>query len=79
MIQVELIAEDGFHVVEGLDEFLLKLEKNGTVEVIGAWDGKCYYVHEVGDQIYLLNQRAQHALIKLADVLISDVATKRLH
>ena len=79
MIQIELTPEDGFQVTKGLDEFLAKIEKTGPVEVIGAQDGKIYYVHEVGDQICVLNQRAQHALAKLAELLILDIATKPLH
>lgn len=79
MIQIELNTEDGFHIVDGLDEFLTKMEKSGTVEVIGIWDGKCYYVHEVGDQVYLLSQSAQDALVRLADLLIANILTKPLH
>lgn len=79
MIQIELDEDDGFCVVEGLDEFLQKMEKSGTVEVIGIWDGRSYYIHEVGEQVCVLNQSAQNALVKLAEALILEISSKRLH
>lgn len=79
MIQIELNPEEGFHIVDGLDEFLQKMEQSGTVEVFGVWDGKSYYVHEIGDQVYLLSESAQEALVRLADLLIANIATKPLH
>ena len=79
MIQIDWDPEDGFCIIQGVDEFLERIEKNSTVKVSCASDGKNYYVHEVGEQVHLLNQEAQNALAKLADLLIRDIATKRLH
>lgn len=76
MIQIELTPEDGFHIVDGLDEFLSTMERSGVVEVFGVWDGKSYYVHEVGDEVHLLSRPAQEALVRLADLLIADIAAK---
>jgi hypothetical protein len=79
MIQIELNPDDGFHIVNGLDEFLSTMERSGTVEVFGVWDGKSYYVHEVGEEVYLLSQPAQDALVRLANLLIANIATKPMH
>jgi hypothetical protein len=79
MIQIEWSPDEGLSITEGVDEFVDKIERNGTVLVFGAKDGKAYYYHEVGEQVYLLNQDAQNALISLADDVIQEASTGRWH
>lgn len=79
MIRIELTQDEGFQVTEGLDEFFQKIDKTGPVEVIGAHDGKLYYVHEIGDQVFVLSLQAQNALAKLAQLLIQDIVSKNMH
>lgn len=79
MIRVEWGPENELIIVSGLDEFAWKIEKNSTFEVVGFIDGKSYYVHEIGEEMYVLNARAQDALVRLADLLIEEAARKRFH
>jgi hypothetical protein len=77
MIQVEWGPENEFIIVHGADEFAWKIEKNSTFEVVGFLDGKSYYVHEIGEQLYVLSDHAQTALARLADLVIEGAAEKR--
>lgn len=79
MIQIECNPEGGFSIVEGFEEFLEMMETKSMVEVRDASTGNRYFAHEVGEQVFLLDQHAQHALSRLADNLIQDIAAKPLH
>jgi hypothetical protein len=79
MVRIECDPEGGFSVVEGYDEFLELMEKQGMVEVSDTSTGRNYYAHEVGSEIYLLNEASQKNLVNMAHLLIQDVARKSLH
>ena len=79
MIRIAYDADGDFCVVDGYEEFFELMDKRGMAEVVDAATGTNYFAHEVGEQILLLNRHAQDALVRLADVLIQDIATKPLH
>jgi hypothetical protein len=79
MVKIECDPEGGFSVVEGYDEFLELMDKKGTVEVADTSTGRHYFAHEVGSEIYLLNQASQDALTSMADMLIQSIIKKSLH
>jgi hypothetical protein len=79
MVKIECDPEGGFSVVEGYDEFLELMDKKGTVEVSDTATGRHYFAHEVGSEIYLLNQASQDALATMASMLIRNVINKSLH
>ncbi len=78
MVKIECDPEGGFSVVEGYEEFLELMDKKGTVEVSDTSTGRHYFAHEVGNEIYLLNQASQDALATMADILIQDIIKKSL-
>ncbi len=71
--------ENEFIIVNGFDEFVQKIERNGSIEVVGSLDGKNYYVHEIGEEMFVLDERAQAALARLAELLIQEARIKRWH
>jgi hypothetical protein len=79
MVKIECDPEGGFSVVEGYEEFLELMDKKGTVEVSDTATGRHYFAHEVGSEIYLLNQASQDALTSMADILIQNIIKKSLH
>ncbi len=79
MIRIAYDPEGDFSVVDGYEEFIELMDKQGMAEVVDAATGSNYFAHEVGEQIYLLNYHAQDALEKLAGALIRDIAAKPLH
>jgi hypothetical protein len=79
MIRIEWGPENECIIVDGFDEFIQKLKTNASVEVVGFFDGRNYYVHELGERLYILDERAQTALARLADLLIQEAAIKRWH
>ncbi|MGV3741437.1 MAG: hypothetical protein ACO1NO_03905, partial [Burkholderiaceae bacterium] len=76
--KIECDPEGGFSVVEGYEEFLELMDKKGTVEVSDTATGRHYFAHEVGGEIYLLNQASQDALTSMADILIQNIIKKSL-
>jgi hypothetical protein len=79
MIRIAYDSDGEFCVVDGYEEFFELMDKRGMAEVVDVTTGNNYFAHEVGEQIYLLNRHAQDALVRLADVLIQDIAAKPLH
>lgn len=79
MVKIECDPEGGFSVVEGYEEFLELMDKKGTVEVSDTSTGRRYFAHEVGSEIYLLNQSSQDALTNMASMLIQNIIKKSLH
>ncbi|MDQ9170914.1 hypothetical protein Q8A64_10880 [Oxalobacteraceae bacterium R-40] len=79
MIRIAYDADGDFCVVEGHEEFFELMDKRGMAEVVDVATGTNYFAHEVGEQIFLLNGHAQDALVRLADVLIREIAAKPLH
>lgn len=76
MVKIECDPEGGFSVVEGYEEFLELMDKKGTVEVSDTSTGRHYFAHEVGNEIYLLNQASQDALTTMANLLIQNIIKK---
>jgi hypothetical protein len=79
MVKIECDPEGGFSVVEGYDEFVDLMDKKGMVEVSDTSTGRHYFAHEVGSEIYLLNQASQDALTSMASTLIRNIIKKSLH
>jgi hypothetical protein len=79
MIRIAYDVDGDFCVVDGYEEFFDLMDKRGTAEVVDVETGTNYVAHEVGEQILLLNRNAQEALVRLADVLIQEIAAKPLH
>ena len=79
MVRIECDPEGGFSVVEGYEEFLELMEKKGMVEVSDTSTGRRYFAHEVGNEIYLLNQASQEALTTMADILVQNIVKKSLY
>lgn len=78
MVRIECDPEGGFSVVEGYEEFLELMDKKGTVEVSDTSTGRHYFAHEVGSEIYLLNQASQDALASMAKILIQNIIRKSM-
>ena len=76
MVRIECDAEGGFSIVEGYETFLELMERKGTVEVREATTDQKYFAHEVGKEIYLLNEESQHTLAHIATLLIQDISGK---
>lgn len=76
MVKIECDPEGGFSVVEGYEEFLDLIDRKGTAEVSDTATGRHYFAHEVGNEIYLLNQASQDALNSMADILIQNIIKK---
>jgi hypothetical protein len=79
MVRIAYDPDGDFCVVDGYEEFIEQMDKRGMAEVVDATTGTNYFAHEVGEQIYLLNQYAQHALERLANSLIQEIAAKPFH
>ncbi len=79
MVRISYDLEGDFSVIDGHEEFIEQMEKRGMAEVVDAATGISYVAHEVGEQIYLLNHHAQHALERLAHALIQEIAARPLH
>jgi hypothetical protein len=79
MIRIAYDSEREVCIVDGYDEFIELMDKQGMAEVVDAATGNRYFAHEVGEEIYLLNHQAQDALVRLTQVLIQDIAAKPLH
>ena len=76
MVRIECDYEGRCSIVEGYDEFLEHMERESMVEVRDNATGKKFFAHEVGEEIYLLNEAAQETVANMANLIIQDVAQR---